>query len=76
MKDNSYSGLVLREETIIPAAAGGYLNYYAAEGSKVAVGQNIYTLSEEKIPYSYLRILYSQKEAVLDQQEDTAQFLM
>ena len=73
LKDNSYSGLVLREETIIPAAAGGYLNYYAAEGSKVAVGQNIYTLSEEKIPYDENSL--QSEEAVLDQ-EDTAQFLM
>ncbi len=73
LKDNSYSGLVLREEIIIPAAAGGYLNYYAAEGSKVAVGQNIYTISEEKIPYD--ENVSQSEEAVLDQ-EDTAQFLM
>lgn len=73
LKDNSYSGLVLREEIIIPAATGGYLNYYAAEGSKVAVGQNIYTISEEKIPYD--ENVSQSEEAVLDQ-EDTAQFLM
>ncbi len=73
LKDNSYSGLVLREEIIIPAAAGGYLNYYAAEGSKVAVGQNIYTISEEKIPYD--ENVSQSEEAVLDL-EDTAQFLM
>lgn len=73
LKDNSYSGLVLREEMIIPAAAGGYLNYYASEGSKVAVGQNIYTLSNEKIPYDDNAV--PSEEAVLDQ-EDTAQFLL
>ena len=55
LKDNSYSGLVLREETIIPAAAGGYLNYYAAEGSKVAVGF-------QKKRFLMMRILYSQKK--------------
>lgn len=49
LKDNSHSGLILREETLVPADSSGYLNYYVAEGSKVAVGSNVYTISDSEI---------------------------
>lgn len=52
LKDNSYTGLILREETIVNAAAEGYVSYYVDEGSKTAVGNNIYTLSDDKIDLS------------------------
>lgn len=49
LKDNSHSGLILREEVLVPATSSGYLNYYIAEGSKAAVGSNIYMLSDSEI---------------------------
>lgn len=49
LKDNTYNGLILREEMLVTANASGYLNYYIPEGSKAAVGTNVYTLSNSKI---------------------------
>lgn len=49
LKDNTHSGLILREEKLVSANDSGYLNYYIAEGSKAAVGNNVYTLSDSKI---------------------------
>ncbi len=41
-----YTGIVLREETVVNADAAGYVNYYAREGERVAVGNLIYTVDE------------------------------
>lgn len=49
LKDTSYTGIVLREETIITADAKGYINYFTETGQKVAFGKQIYTLSTEKL---------------------------
>lgn len=44
--DNLYTGIILREENIVTAAAAGYVNYYAREGQRVAVGNLVYTVDE------------------------------
>ena len=49
VRDNSYTGLVIREETAVSAEAEGYLSYYQNENSKVKTGTNVYALSAEKI---------------------------
>ena len=49
VRDNSYTGLVIREETAVSAEAEGYLSYYENENSKVKSGTNVYALSAEKI---------------------------
>lgn len=49
VKDNSYTGLIIREETAIPADDDGYISYYQNENSKVRNGMNIYALSPEKL---------------------------
>lgn len=49
LKDNAYTGIVLREETIIKASSDGYINYFATEGSKVGSRSNVYCLSREKL---------------------------
>lgn len=49
VRDNSYTGLVIREETAVNAEAGGYISYYQNENSKVKSGANIYALSAEVI---------------------------
>lgn len=49
VKDNSYTGLVIREETAINAEADGYISYYQNENSKVKTGSYIYALSPEKL---------------------------
>jgi len=49
LKDNAYTGLALRDETVIYSENNGYANYFAEECSKVRIGSNIYTLSEEQL---------------------------
>ena len=51
LKDNAYTGFALREETVIYADESGYANYYADSNSKVRVGTNIYTISDNKIEF-------------------------
>lgn len=73
LKDNHTVVLFLEKKSSFRQRREVILIITAAEGSKVAVGQNIYTISEEKIPYD--ENVSQSEEAVLDQ-EDTAQFLM
>lgn len=51
VKDNSYTGLVIRSETAVNAEESGYINYYHNENSKVKAGSSIYALSAEKLEY-------------------------
>ncbi|MGO5052317.1 HlyD family efflux transporter periplasmic adaptor subunit [Lachnospiraceae bacterium LCP25S3_G4] len=48
LRDNAYTGIILREESLITTDADGYVAYYSNEGSKIGVGTNVYTLSENK----------------------------
>lgn len=49
VKDNSYTGLVLREESVVYSDTEGYVSYYQNENSKVKAGSNIYVLSADKL---------------------------
>lgn len=44
--NNLYTGIILREENIVTATSAGYVNYYAREGQRVAVGNLVYTVDE------------------------------
>lgn len=49
VNDNSYTGLVLRQESAVNAETDGYISYYQNENSKVKNGTYIYALSPEKL---------------------------
>ena len=49
VKDNSYTGLVIREESTVECESDGYINYYQNENSKVKAGNNIYAISPQKL---------------------------
>lgn len=51
LKDNAYTGLAIREETVVYTDASGYVNYFAEDTSKVRVGTKVYTLSNEKLVF-------------------------
>lgn len=51
LKDNAYTGLAVRDETVVFSDAAGYINYYTEDSSKVRVGTKVYTLSNEKIVF-------------------------
>lgn len=44
--NNVYKGIAIRQEEIIPSSDSGYINYYAREGGRVAVGDLVYTVDE------------------------------
>lgn len=52
LKDNAYTGLIVRDETVISAEADGYVNYFATEGSKVGAKTNVYSLSSKELDFA------------------------
>jgi len=48
-KDNAYTGIALRKELIVNSEGSGYINYYTTARSKVGIGNNVYSVSPEKI---------------------------
>lgn len=49
LKDNSYTGLILRDETVVYADQDGYVNYFYESGKKVPFGYNVYLLTQDEI---------------------------
>lgn len=52
LKDNAFTGIVVRQETVVRADSDGYVNYFTDPGQKAAVGTNICTLSPQKLETS------------------------
>ena len=52
LKDHSYTGLILREETLVNAESDGYVNYYQSGQSKIRTGMNICAISPQKLDVS------------------------
>ncbi len=44
--DNLYEAIAIRSEKIVTAQQAGYVNYFATEGRRVAVGNLVYTVDE------------------------------
>ena len=42
--NNTYEGVILREETVVDCDFSGYINYYAREGEKVSSYSMVYTV--------------------------------
>lgn len=51
LKDTAYTGLAIRDEIVVEATEGGYINYFAQDNSKVKVGSSIYTLTNDKLNF-------------------------
>lgn len=54
VRENTYSGLILRSESVVNAAASGNLNYYIPDGRKAAKGSNVYSIDETGRLQAYL----------------------
>ena len=48
LNDTEYTGIALREETVITAENDGYINYYNPEASKVKTGAKAYITTSKK----------------------------
>lgn len=51
LKDTAYTGIALREETVVKADKKGYVNYFALESSKAGSMTKVYSLSDEKLNF-------------------------
>lgn len=49
-RNETYTGLAIREESVVKADSGGYVTYYAREGNKINANGAVYGLSSTKIP--------------------------
>jgi hypothetical protein len=49
-RNETYTGLAIREETTCQADVNGYLSYYAREGDKINANGAVYGVSSTKIP--------------------------
>lgn len=45
-QDNSFNGLILRDESVITAEQAGYVAYYVSNGAKVKASQIVYSIDE------------------------------
>lgn len=77
-QNTSLEGFIIRDETVYYAEAGGYVNYYCRDGSKVSVGGYVYSIDETGNFYEQIAASndgrlplsdegYSQLETVADQ---------
>ena len=53
VNDNSYTGLVLRQEEAVNAEGDGYISYYQNGNSKVKTGMPVYAISPQKLNTEY-----------------------
>lgn len=51
LNDTTYTGLVIRDEQVVYAEKSGYINYFVNNKSKVRVGSNVYTLSDQELEF-------------------------
>jgi len=51
LRDTSYYGMILREETVVKSEKSGYINFFATEGSKVGRLTDVYSISKEELKF-------------------------
>ncbi len=65
--NNIYNAVALRTEEIIESDTAGYVNYFATEGGRVAVGNLVYTVDESGQLLEYLKSQGSEEVALSDE---------
>lgn len=61
-----YKGIALRKEVVINSANAGYVNYFAREGERAAVGNLIYTIDETGRLSDYIQANESGENSLSD----------
>ena len=51
LKDNSYTGLALREEIVVPCDSEGYINFFENNGSKLGYGSKTYAITTDQLDF-------------------------
>lgn len=69
--NNIYEAIAIRKEKMVTADSAGYVNYFATEGGRVAVGNLVYTVDESGQLLEYLKSQGSEEVTISD--EDMAE---
>ena len=64
--NNIYEAICIRDERIVTSDTAGYVNYFATEGSRVAVGNLVYTIDESGELLEYLKSQGSDEVSLSD----------
>ncbi len=64
--NNIYDAVALRTEKIVESDTAGYVNYFATEGGRVAVGNLVYTVDESGQLLEYLKSQGSEEVSLSD----------
>lgn len=72
LRDTAYTGLIIRDETVVASEADGFINYFSPEGSKVGARTDVYTLSKQKLSF---RETGSKEQEALSADEQAALLL-
>ena len=70
LKDNSYTGIALREETVVFCDTSGYINFFENNGSKLGYGSNTYAVTENELDFSSGNEAEEVKELTVKEKED------
>ncbi len=65
--NNIYNSIAVRTEEIVESDTAGYVNYFATEGGRVAVGNLVYTVDESGQLLEYLKSQGSEKVSLGDE---------
>jgi hypothetical protein len=65
--DNIYNAVAVRTEKVVESDTAGYVNYFASEGGRVAVGNLVYTVDESGQLLEYLKSQGSEEVALSDE---------
>ena len=65
--NNIYDAVAIRKEEIIESDTAGYINYFATEGGRVAVGNLVYTVDESGQLLEYLKSQGSEEVSLSDE---------
>ncbi len=52
VRDTSYTGIAIRDESVFTTDEDGYVNYFALEGSRVGAQSEVYCLSEKQLDFT------------------------
>ena len=64
--NNIYDAIAIRTENIVESDTAGYVNYFATEGGRVAVGNLVYTVDESGQLLEYLKSQGSEEVSLSD----------
>lgn len=65
--NNIYNSVAVRTEKVVESDTAGYVNYFATEGGRVAVGNLVYTVDESGQLLEYLKSQGSEKVSLGDE---------